>query len=129
MTSKLRLSQMGEFGWLKKLIPRLYWPSSLNPQLWIGPGDDAGAVRIMPGRVLLAWHLGPDFRYDLDPAKSTEIEVQFIAESPSTTRVELVHRGFEVHGERAEELRAPVDSENGWSGLLRMYAAEVAESS
>ena len=81
-----------------------------------------------PGRVLLAWHLGPDFRYDPDPAKATEIEVQFIAEGPSTTRVELVHRGFEVHGERAEEMRAPIDSENGWSGLLQMYVAEAAKS-
>jgi len=49
-----RLSQVGEFGWLKKLIPRLYWPSSLHPQLCIGPGDDAGVLRISSGRVLVA---------------------------------------------------------------------------
>ena len=48
-----RLSQLGEFGWLKKLIPRLYWPTSLKSQLCIGPGDDAGVLRITPGRVLV----------------------------------------------------------------------------
>ena len=55
MTVKHRLlSQTGEFGWLKKLIPRLYWPSSLNSQLCIGAGDDAGVLRITPEKVLVA---------------------------------------------------------------------------
>jgi thiamine-monophosphate kinase len=54
MPSKRRISQLGEFGFLKKLLPRLYWPSSLNSELWIGPGDDAGALRISPGKVLVA---------------------------------------------------------------------------
>ena len=55
MTKRVhRLSQLGEFGWLKKLIPRLYWPASLNPHLCIGPGDDAGVLRITPRRVLVA---------------------------------------------------------------------------
>ena len=48
-----RLASLGEFGWLKKLLPRLYWPSKLYPQLCIGPGDDAGVLRITPGRVLV----------------------------------------------------------------------------
>jgi len=48
------LSSLGEFGWLKSLLPRLYWPSSLKSQLCIGPGDDAGVLRITPGRALVA---------------------------------------------------------------------------
>jgi len=54
MGKSRRLSAVGEFGWLKKLLPRLYWPSALRPHLCIGPGDDAGALRITPGRVLVA---------------------------------------------------------------------------
>ena len=81
-----------------------------------------------PARVLLAWHLGPDFRYDPDPAKSTAIEVVFVAEGPTTTRLELVHAGFEVHGEEAAEMRASIDSPQGWSGLLGLFRA-TAESS
>ena len=49
-----KLAALGEFGWLKKLLPRLYWPASLHTQLWIGPGDDAGVLRISPGKVLVA---------------------------------------------------------------------------
>jgi thiamine-monophosphate kinase len=48
------MSNLGEFGWLKGLLPKLYWPSSLHSQLCIGPGDDAGVLRISPGRVLVA---------------------------------------------------------------------------
>jgi len=79
-----------------------------------------------PARVLLAWHLNADWEYDPDPARSTEIEVQFFAEGPETTRVELVHRGIEVHGDRAREVRDAIDSQAGWSGLLKLYGAAAA---
>jgi len=53
-TRKRKLSSLGEFGWLQKLLPRLYWPGSLDSQLCIGPGDDAGVIRTSAGRVLVA---------------------------------------------------------------------------
>ncbi len=53
-SSSKKLSSLGEFGWLNRLLPKLYWPPSLNSQLCIGPGDDAGAMRITPGKVLVA---------------------------------------------------------------------------
>lgn len=49
-----KLKNLGEFGWLKKLLPQLYWPPSLHPQLCIGPGDDAGVLRISGKKVLVA---------------------------------------------------------------------------
>jgi thiamine-monophosphate kinase len=49
-----KLASLGEFGWLKKLLPRLYWPIELKSQLCIGAGDDAGVLRISPGKVLVA---------------------------------------------------------------------------
>jgi uncharacterized protein YndB with AHSA1/START domain len=78
-----------------------------------------------PGRVVFGWHLGPEWKYDPDPAMSTEVEVVFVAETPGRTRVELEHRGFEVHGDRADELRIPVAGEGGWSGLLELFAKEA----
>ena len=50
----IKLSGLGEFGWLRRLLPRLFWPHSLHPQLCIGPGDDAGVLRISRSRVLVA---------------------------------------------------------------------------
>jgi hypothetical protein len=79
-----------------------------------------------PARVVLGWHLGPEWKYDPNPAMSTEVEVRFVPESDDRTRVELEHRGFEVHGDRADELRIPVSEEGGWGGLLERFAKEAA---
>lgn len=49
-----KLKELGEFGWLKTLLPRLYWPGNLQSQLCIGPGDDAGVVRLSTGKRLVA---------------------------------------------------------------------------
>ncbi len=51
--AKRRISSLGEFGWLKKLLPQLYWPSSTRSQLCIGPGDDAGVLRLRANKVLV----------------------------------------------------------------------------
>jgi hypothetical protein len=79
-----------------------------------------------PTRLLLAWHLTPDFQYDPDPAHATEVEVRFIADGAATTRVELEHRGFEVHGERGTAMRTAVSAPDGWGGIVQRYAAIAA---
>jgi hypothetical protein len=73
-----------------------------------------------PARVLLSWHLDADFRFD--PEHASEVEVRFVAEADDRTRVELEHRGLEVYGARAEQLRSAVDGEGGWSALLQEFA-------
>jgi uncharacterized protein YndB with AHSA1/START domain len=73
-----------------------------------------------PDRILLAWQLTPEWRFDPDPAKATEVEVTFDA-AENGTRVTLEHRGFEVHGERGSAMRESVSSEGGWSQLLQLY--------
>ena len=78
-----------------------------------------------PERVRLAWMLGPQWEYDPDEAHATEVEVRFVAEGPATTRVELVHGGFErVAG--GAQIRAGVSEPNGWGGLLELYAEAAA---
>ncbi len=38
------------------------------------------------------------------------------------TRVDLVHAGFEAHGDRADEMRASYGAEDGWAGVLARFA-------
>ena len=72
-----------------------------------------------PERLLLGWHLDAEFHRN--PQTATEVELRFIAESPTVTRVELEHRGLERLGESAGVLRGKIDSPNGWAGLLERY--------
>jgi uncharacterized protein YndB with AHSA1/START domain len=77
-----------------------------------------------PRRVLLAWRIGADWTYD--PALLTEVEVTFTPEG-AATRIELEHRLLENMGAAGEGARASFDSENGWGGLLALFAAALAE--
>ena len=63
----------------------------------------------------------PDFSFDPDPARQTEVEVSFEAEGEKSTRVTLEHRGFEVHGEAGAPMRESVGGENGWPELMALY--------
>jgi uncharacterized protein YndB with AHSA1/START domain len=77
-----------------------------------------------PHRLLLAWHLNPDWDFDPEPAHATEVEVTFEPDGDRTV-VTLEHRGFEVLGERGPEVRDYVSRPGGWVDLLRTYAATL----
>ena len=74
-----------------------------------------------PNRIVLAWQLTPEWKFDPDTEKATQVEVSFIAEEPGTTRVTLEHRGFEVHGEAGAAMRESVGGEGGWAQLMELY--------
>jgi uncharacterized protein YndB with AHSA1/START domain len=74
-----------------------------------------------PQRFVMAWQITPEWKYEPDLAKSSEVEVRFTAEADGKTRVDLEHRHFERCGAAGESMRAMVDSEGGWNGLLRLY--------
>jgi uncharacterized protein YndB with AHSA1/START domain len=75
-----------------------------------------------PDRVLFAWQLTPEWKFDPDESKGTEVEVTFVGEG-NGTRVTLTHRGFEIHGEAGAAMRESVSSEGGWPQLLQLYRA------
>jgi uncharacterized protein YndB with AHSA1/START domain len=78
-----------------------------------------------PHRVVFSWHLQPDWKFDPDPSKASEVTLEFSAEGAETTRVELQHRHLERHGEGWEKVRTGVDSPGGWTGVLAPYVEAV----
>jgi hypothetical protein len=90
-----------------------------------GSESDWGRVLVWepPGRVVLGWQLNDEFKFD--PGVITEVEVRFIAESATVTRVELEHRNLERFAESAM-LRVKIDGPTGWGALLASYAATAA---
>ena len=76
-----------------------------------------------PRRVLLSWRIGADWA--IHPDLLTEVEVIFTPDGKST-RVSLEHRLLENMGDGAEAMRAQLDSDGGWNGLLKLFADVAA---
>ena len=98
---------------------------------WYERGEDGsecewGKVLVWepPTRVVLAWNVNPQFKFD--PLHFSEVEILFTAESTGVTRVELEHRNLERFGEGAEQMRQNIDAPNGWTRVMELYAACAA---
>jgi uncharacterized protein YndB with AHSA1/START domain len=78
-----------------------------------------------PNRVMFSWDIGTQWQIETDPAKTSEVDVQFTAETPERTRVELEHRHLDRHGEGWEQTRDTVAGDGGWPGCLRAFSAQL----
>jgi uncharacterized protein YndB with AHSA1/START domain len=79
-----------------------------------------------PHRLVIAWQIHGDWTYQPDLAQASEVEVRFTPVAGGMTRVDLEHRHLERHGAGTVAMRTAVDSPNGWSGLLQLYADRAA---
>ena len=79
-----------------------------------------------PHRLVFSWNITLAWGIETDPAKTSEVEVRFIPEGPSRTRVELDHRNIERHGDGWENMRDAVGSPGGWSRGLEAFAQRAA---
>ncbi len=100
---------------------------------WYERGDDGSTCdwgRVLlwdpPSRLVLTWDISADWQPD--PALNTEIEVRFIAEGKTATRVEFEHRRLDRYGARRDEMRRVYDTEGDWGRLLASFA-RLAEGS
>ena len=75
-----------------------------------------------PNRIVISWDITTQWELETDLAKTSEVEVRFVAEGSDRTRVELEHRNLDRHGKGWEQMRDSIDSSNGWSELLRLFA-------
>lgn len=79
-----------------------------------------------PRRLLLAWHISPQWQLETDADRASEVEVTFTAIDARRTRVELVHRALDRHGDGWQEVRSALAAEQGWPLYLGRYAGIVA---
>jgi uncharacterized protein YndB with AHSA1/START domain len=92
-----------------------------------GTESDWGRVLVWepPHRIVLAWQVTPEWGYQPDLAQSSEVEIRFSPVADGGTRVDLEHRLFERHGSGAPTMRTAVDSPNGWTGVMQLFAERV----
>lgn len=74
-----------------------------------------------PNRIVISWDITPRWQIETNPERSSEVEIRFVAYSPTQTRVELEHRHLERHGEGWESERDGVAGEGGWPLYLQRF--------
>jgi uncharacterized protein YndB with AHSA1/START domain len=94
-----------------------------------GTECDWGKVSVWdpPRRLVVAWQLDGQWKFDPDLSHASEVEITFTPEPGGSTRVDLEHRHFERHGASASQVQTGVGSEGGWGALLQAFAT-VAEA-
>jgi uncharacterized protein YndB with AHSA1/START domain len=81
-----------------------------------------------PRRFVMAWKIKPNWEYEQDVEKASEVEVTFTEEAPGLTRVVLEHKHFERHGAGSDAMRAAVGGDGGWSGLMTRFGEQVEKA-
>ncbi|HEY4332426.1 MAG TPA: SRPBCC family protein [Ilumatobacteraceae bacterium] len=81
-----------------------------------------------PSSFVVTWQLNGRFEYDPDLAHASEVAVTFTPTEDGSTLVAMEHRRLErvIAG---EDLRKGVDSDGGWSTILRGFVQLAAASS
>jgi hypothetical protein len=90
---------------------------------WVLAWDPPHAVR-------LSWHVGPghdspDWKFDPDTSRASELEIRFLPQGPHSTLIELEHSKLERHGEGYEQLRALFDGPGAWVSILEQFARRM----
>jgi hypothetical protein len=83
-----------------------------------------------PHGVRFSWHVGPghdspDWKFDGDMSRASEVEIRFSSEGPRSTLVELEHSKLERHGEGYEQLRALFEGPGAWTAILAEFAKRI----
>jgi uncharacterized protein YndB with AHSA1/START domain len=79
-----------------------------------------------PHRFVITWNINLQWQLESDLIKVSEVEVTFLPESATTTRVELIHRHLDRHGPGWEQMRDAVASSDGWEHGIARFADRVA---
>ncbi len=112
---------------MKKVIIERHPGGRCYSEQMDGTECDWGSVLVWepPHRLVLAWQVTSNWKYEPELSKSSEVEVRFTPEPGGFTRVDLEHRNFERQGAGAEAMRAIYDGQQAWNGMLQLFRNEV----
>lgn len=82
-----------------------------------------------PTRFAFSWDIALDWTAEIDPRRSSRVEVTFTTLDDTHTRVTLVHCDFDRHGPGWQSMRTAVASDGGWPALRDNYAKAAAAQS
>lgn len=79
-----------------------------------------------PTRFVISWDITPRWEIETDPDRCSEVEVSFIGEAETQTRVVLEHRNLDRHGDGWQSGRDGVAGANGWPLYLQRFVDVAA---
>jgi uncharacterized protein YndB with AHSA1/START domain len=79
-----------------------------------------------PHRLVFTWQITPQWKFEPDRARASEVEVRFHALSGGGTRVDLEHRFLDRHEGGGESMHAAVDGAGGWTMVLARFTERAA---
>lgn len=79
-----------------------------------------------PTRIVFSWDISPRWQIEPDPMRCSEVEVRFVGEGETRTRVILEHRHLDRHGDGWQGLAEGVRADQGWPLYLQRFAAAAA---
>ncbi|MFC4242187.1 SRPBCC family protein [Gryllotalpicola reticulitermitis] len=80
-----------------------------------------------PHRLVLSWDISPRWQIETDPNRTSEVEIRFVPESATRTRVELEHRHLDRHGAGWESFTS-LETGDGWPLYLERFRTVVEHS-
>lgn len=83
------------------------------------------AVWEPPGRFVVTWQIGSDWKYHDDLV--TTVDVRFDEEGPGRTRVRMEHRDLDAYGADAAAMRETFEQPGAWGATMEAYARRVEE--
>ena len=81
-----------------------------------------------PHHIVFTWQIGFDRSPEPNIALASRVDVRFVAPTPETTDVLLVHRDFPRHGAGWQKYRSNMASKSGWPKLLDLYVKAASGS-
>ena len=78
-----------------------------------------------PNLFVMVWQVSPEWQYEPNVERCSEVEVRFTPVDDGTTLVELEHRGIQKHAGACVRKREQVNAESGWGSLLTMFAEKA----
>ena len=98
-----------------------------------GTQCDWGRITVWdpPQRFVMAWLIkleGEEWLPEPDASVCSEVEVVFTPQPDGSTLVELEHRGFERMTAGGAMMRASVNLEGGWGGLMVRFQTEAEKT-
>lgn len=79
-----------------------------------------------PNRLVISWDITLSWQVETDLARSSEVEIRFTSFASDRTKVDLVHRQIERHGDGWEQMHVAVGSDDGWLIGLERFARRIA---